>query len=180
MINRTFIFSDDVVNERLTYIAEFIDNLQEVLLEGLSPDLDSICTYVLSAHCDAHTASAPSPSPSVSSSLSSSDAQARLTKGYREKTSSLSHTELFHIRKDDHAIDRTTNRGRSFSVNDGHMSNVVISGVDLEGIYRKVIRRQVELEVYFPCGDAVFAMMSSRFGKCDVELERSVHELVRD
>jgi hypothetical protein len=167
------VFTEDLVYERLKFIGEFMDNLQEVLLEGLSADLDAICTYVLSKHCDATATSKLSTSPTPPSTCKVPPTN--ISKSYREKTTSLCNTRLFYIRKDDgheHAIDRTTNRGRSYSVNDGHMSNVVIPGVDVEAIYRKVVRRQVELEVYYPSRDAVAAMMSRQFGKYDLELKR--------
>jgi hypothetical protein len=154
----------ELVYDRLKFIAEFIDNLQEVLLEGLSADMDSICTYILSQYCD-----------SLAARDGLSNADKDISKSYRSKTTSLSNAKLFSIRKlEEHAIDRTTNRGRSYSVNDGHMSNIVIPGVDLDAMYRKVIRRQVESEIYLPSRDALDTMMSRQFGIVDKELERYV------
>lgn len=166
--------SEELVNDRMKYIAEFIDNLQEVLLEGLSADMDSISTYILSKHCELQNTSTSTSSevitinPTTTTSIPMGSGKE--TKGINSKQKD---SRFFYVRqKDDNAIDRSTNRGRSYSVNDGHMSNVVLPGVDLEAMYRKVIRRQVELEIYFPSRDAVETMMDRQFGQVDRELER--------
>lgn len=118
--------------------------------------MDSISTYVVSKQCDSNRASSNGTSISPNSNASFASAN-----------------NVYYVRKsDDHAIDRSTNRGRSYSVNDGHMSNVVIAGVDLEMMYRNVIRRQVEYEIYFPSRDAIDTIMSRQFGSIDDALER--------
>ena len=150
-----------------------MDNLHEVLLEGLSADMDSLCTYILSKHCDETVSSTSTQSPSSAATPVMEKGNQPLSKSYRNKTTSLSTSRLFYVRsEEEYAINRSTNRGRSYSVNDGHMSNIIIPGVDLEDIYRKVIRRQVELEVYFPSRDAVLTMMSGQFRSADTILER--------
>jgi len=158
-LDRTFILNEELVYDRLKFIAEFIDNLQEVLLEGLSADMDSISTYFVSKQCDSNRTSANGTSSNKNISTTSTN-------------------DIYYIRNgDDHAIDRSTNRGRSYSVNDGRMSNVVIAGVDLDLLYRKVIRRQVEYEIYFPSRDAIDTMMSRQFGSIDDALERKCNIL---
>ena len=170
MDNRNFFYTEVVVLERLKYIADFIDNLQEVLLEGLSPDMDSISSYILSKHCDELSPQDDSTSLMIPPKVSSETGVSQSLRGSGQR---VSNSAVFFIRSSaEHAVDRSTNRGRSCSVTDGHMSNVVIPGVDIEHMYRKVIRRQVELELYSPSVDAVSTMLSRQFGAADIKLKR--------
>lgn len=210
-------WSEIEAREKIEYVSNFVDNVQELLLEGLSSDFETITKYILSKYGTVTPVFVPV--------LSRDGYRYRYSAGYgdvvgstggihyhassmkriptmeRRQTSSEgwtqegSNNDIYNKNNNKNENENEKDHGRSKTngkeslINDSNSSSnssssntstttntrrlsTEICGVELEKLFRKAVRRQVEIEIYFACRQPVNTLLSSCFGNIDKEVFR--------